>query len=25
MSNPEELDALLNEDVYQAYINEGEE
>ncbi len=25
MSNPEELEALLNEDVYQAYINEGEE
>lgn len=25
MSNPEELESLLNEDEYQAYINEGEE
>lgn len=25
MSNPEELELLLNEDTYQAYINEGEE
>ncbi|MCQ6278460.1 glycine cleavage system protein GcvH [Bacillus sp. EB600] len=25
MSSPEELEALLNEDEYQAFINEGEE
>ncbi|MDQ0971640.1 glycine cleavage system protein GcvH [Neobacillus sp. NPDC093182] len=25
MSNPEELDSLLNEEAYQAFINEGEE
>ena len=25
MSNPEELEALLNEEDYQAFINEGEE
>ena len=25
MSNPEELESLLNEDAYQAFINEGEE
>ena len=25
MSNPEELESLLNEDEYQAFINEGEE
>ena len=25
MSNPEELESLLNEDQYQAFINEGEE
>lgn len=25
MSNPEELESLLNDDAYQAYINEGEE
>ena len=25
MSNPEELKSLLNEDEYQAFINEGEE
>ncbi|AMM93125.1 glycine cleavage system protein GcvH [Peribacillus sp. SIMBA_075] len=25
MSNPEELDSLLNEDEYQAFTNEGEE
>jgi glycine cleavage system H protein len=25
LSNPEELDALLNEDEYEAFINEGEE
>ncbi|NYE07344.1 glycine cleavage system H protein [Bacillus niacini] len=25
MSNPDELESLLNEEAYQAYINEGEE
>ena len=25
MSSPEELEALLNEDEYQAFIHEGEE
>ena len=25
LSNPEELEALLNEDEYQAFISEGEE
>ena len=25
MSNPKELDSLLNEEAYQAFINEGEE
>ena len=25
ISNPEELESLLNEDEYQAFINEGEE
>lgn len=25
MSNPDELESLLNEDAYQAFINEGEE
>ena len=25
MSNPEELESLLNEEEYQAFMNEGEE